>query len=262
MAKRFMWVKQSRSVCHFFFFCIYYQSNYYQFFQGCLIFSLYRISEQNYIFTIIETQDFPLWLIFFFYFFQVERSLLVTGFGYEHDDAWAANIELFKEFTDISRVFFIFDFLVNNFSSWQSSEELFSFRFCFWYLGREKTWCCCSRYVPRGFGYCRSILGVSSEAMGYGCRCFGTFYYFYYYTFFLSMKWISVFLSNFLVYDHRLLKKLVERLRGWMVESFVCLIDLFWFPMVSYTPRSVMLLLQTTLFREGKTNKKLAAFKA
>ncbi|GAB2298203.1 Phosphatase impl1, chloroplastic [Dionaea muscipula] len=34
---------------------------------------------------------------------EVERSLLVTGFGYEHDDAWAANMELFKEFTDISR---------------------------------------------------------------------------------------------------------------------------------------------------------------
>lgn len=27
----------------------------------------------------------------------------VTGFGYEHDEAWAANIELFKEFTDLSR---------------------------------------------------------------------------------------------------------------------------------------------------------------
>ncbi|KAL0398135.1 UNVERIFIED_CONTAM: Phosphatase IMPL1, chloroplastic [Sesamum radiatum] len=34
---------------------------------------------------------------------KVERSLLVTGFGYEHDDAWATNIELFKEFTDVSR---------------------------------------------------------------------------------------------------------------------------------------------------------------
>ncbi|RWR85721.1 Inositol monophosphatase [Cinnamomum micranthum f. kanehirae] len=34
---------------------------------------------------------------------QVERSLLVTGFGYEHDDAWLTNINLFKEFTDISR---------------------------------------------------------------------------------------------------------------------------------------------------------------
>ncbi|CAI9090502.1 OLC1v1025284C1 [Oldenlandia corymbosa var. corymbosa] len=34
---------------------------------------------------------------------KVERSLLVTGFGYEHDDAWATNIDLFKEFTDISR---------------------------------------------------------------------------------------------------------------------------------------------------------------
>ncbi|XP_010695784.2 phosphatase IMPL1, chloroplastic [Beta vulgaris subsp. vulgaris] len=33
----------------------------------------------------------------------VERSLLVTGFGYEHDDAWVTNINLFKEFTDISR---------------------------------------------------------------------------------------------------------------------------------------------------------------
>lgn len=34
---------------------------------------------------------------------KVEQSLLVTGFGYEHDDAWATNIELFKEFTDVSR---------------------------------------------------------------------------------------------------------------------------------------------------------------
>ncbi|CAO2826899.1 unnamed protein product [Amaranthus hypochondriacus] len=33
----------------------------------------------------------------------VERSLLVTGFGYEHDDAWLTNLDLFKEFTDISR---------------------------------------------------------------------------------------------------------------------------------------------------------------
>ncbi|KAI9122589.1 hypothetical protein K1719_006429 [Acacia pycnantha] len=34
---------------------------------------------------------------------QVGRSLLVTGFGYDHDDAWSTNIELFKEFTDVSR---------------------------------------------------------------------------------------------------------------------------------------------------------------
>ncbi|KAI8524723.1 hypothetical protein RHMOL_Rhmol13G0170800 [Rhododendron molle] len=34
---------------------------------------------------------------------KVEQSLLVTGFGYEHDDAWATNIDLFKEFTDVSR---------------------------------------------------------------------------------------------------------------------------------------------------------------
>lgn len=33
----------------------------------------------------------------------VERSLLVTGFGYDHDDAWSTNIDLFKEFTDVSR---------------------------------------------------------------------------------------------------------------------------------------------------------------
>jgi myo-inositol-1(or 4)-monophosphatase len=35
---------------------------------------------------------------------KVEQSLLVTGFGYEHDDAWVTNINLFKEYTDISRV--------------------------------------------------------------------------------------------------------------------------------------------------------------
>ncbi|KAH7654492.1 myo-inositol-1(or 4)-monophosphatase protein [Dioscorea alata] len=34
---------------------------------------------------------------------EVERSLLVTGFGYDHDVAWETNINLFKEFTDISR---------------------------------------------------------------------------------------------------------------------------------------------------------------
>ncbi|BAF07938.1 phosphatase IMPL1, chloroplastic [Oryza sativa Japonica Group] len=34
---------------------------------------------------------------------KVEQSLLVTGFGYEHDDAWVTNINLFKEYTDISR---------------------------------------------------------------------------------------------------------------------------------------------------------------
>lgn len=34
----------------------------------------------------------------------MEQSLLVTGFGCEHDDAWATNIDLFKDFTDVSRV--------------------------------------------------------------------------------------------------------------------------------------------------------------
>ncbi|KAL5683481.1 hypothetical protein ACJX0J_009866, partial [Zea mays] len=34
---------------------------------------------------------------------KVEQSLLITGFGYEHDDAWMTNINLFKEFTVLSR---------------------------------------------------------------------------------------------------------------------------------------------------------------
>lgn len=34
---------------------------------------------------------------------SLQCSFQVTGFGYEHDEAWAANIELFKEFTDVSR---------------------------------------------------------------------------------------------------------------------------------------------------------------
>ncbi|XP_052191162.1 phosphatase IMPL1, chloroplastic [Diospyros lotus] len=34
---------------------------------------------------------------------KIEQSLLVTGFGYEHDDPWATNMDLFKEFTDVSR---------------------------------------------------------------------------------------------------------------------------------------------------------------
>ena len=34
---------------------------------------------------------------------DVTRSLLVTGFGYEHDDAWAANLDLFRHFTDVSQ---------------------------------------------------------------------------------------------------------------------------------------------------------------
>ena len=27
----------------------------------------------------------------------------VTGFGYEHDEAWAANLEMFKHFTDVTQ---------------------------------------------------------------------------------------------------------------------------------------------------------------
>lgn len=34
---------------------------------------------------------------------NLESSLVVTGFGYEHDEAWLANIGLFQEFTDITR---------------------------------------------------------------------------------------------------------------------------------------------------------------
>mmetsp|Transcript_12429 Transcript_12429/g.25001 ORF Transcript_12429/g.25001 Transcript_12429/m.25001 type:complete len:397 (+) Transcript_12429:3-1193(+) len=34
---------------------------------------------------------------------ELGSSLLVTGFGYEHDEAWLANLDLFREFTDITR---------------------------------------------------------------------------------------------------------------------------------------------------------------
>jgi len=34
---------------------------------------------------------------------SLNQSLLVTGFGYEHDEKWSANIELFKQFTDITQ---------------------------------------------------------------------------------------------------------------------------------------------------------------
>lgn len=34
---------------------------------------------------------------------DLQRSLLVTGFGYDHDEAWAANMELFKHFTDVTQ---------------------------------------------------------------------------------------------------------------------------------------------------------------
>ncbi len=33
---------------------------------------------------------------------SLEQSLLVTGFGYEHGEKWSANMELFKQFTDIT----------------------------------------------------------------------------------------------------------------------------------------------------------------
>ena len=33
----------------------------------------------------------------------LDQSLLVTGFGYEHGKKWSANIELFKQFTDITQ---------------------------------------------------------------------------------------------------------------------------------------------------------------
>jgi myo-inositol-1(or 4)-monophosphatase len=33
----------------------------------------------------------------------INQSLLVTGFGYEHDEPWLANMDLFKQFTDESR---------------------------------------------------------------------------------------------------------------------------------------------------------------
>lgn len=34
---------------------------------------------------------------------DLQRSLLVTGFGYEHDEAWEANLRLFRHFTDVTQ---------------------------------------------------------------------------------------------------------------------------------------------------------------
>ena len=34
---------------------------------------------------------------------SLDRSLLVTGFGYEHGEKWSANMELFKQFTNITQ---------------------------------------------------------------------------------------------------------------------------------------------------------------
>ena len=33
----------------------------------------------------------------------LQSALLVTGFGYEHDEAWSKNMEYFKHFTDVTR---------------------------------------------------------------------------------------------------------------------------------------------------------------
>ncbi|CAK9187150.1 unnamed protein product [Ilex paraguariensis] len=59
---------------------------------------------------------------------KVEQSLLVTGFGYEHDEAWATNIELFKEFTDTSRVeqsLLVTGFGYEHDEAWATNIELF-----------------------------------------------------------------------------------------------------------------------------------------
>jgi myo-inositol-1(or 4)-monophosphatase len=34
---------------------------------------------------------------------DVANSLLVTGFGYEHDECWAQNMQLFKHYTDVAQ---------------------------------------------------------------------------------------------------------------------------------------------------------------
>lgn len=34
---------------------------------------------------------------------DLQKSLVVTGFGYEHDEPWLANIGLFQEFTDVTQ---------------------------------------------------------------------------------------------------------------------------------------------------------------
>lgn len=126
-----------------------------------------------------------------FLFFQVDRSLLVTGFGYEHDDAWATNIELFKEFTDVSRVLidkiyfvlwvmfvsctllslmFIY-FCVKTFLLLKSKS--FCCHVLTWSLGCKKARCSRSGHVPCSSRNCWSILGIPSKALGYGCWCFG-----------------------------------------------------------------------------------------
>ena len=40
-------------------------------------------------------------------------------------------------------------------------------------IGCQKAWCCCCRHVSRSSRNCWSLLGISSEAMGYGCWCLG-----------------------------------------------------------------------------------------
>lgn len=35
---------------------------------------------------------------------DIRRSLLVTGFGYDHGLDWEANLELFRHFTDVTQV--------------------------------------------------------------------------------------------------------------------------------------------------------------
>nr|GMD03222.1 phosphatase IMPL1, chloroplastic [Ipomoea batatas] len=62
---------------------------------------------------------------------KVEQSLLVTGYGYDRDDSWATNMELFKEFTGISRVA-TFSHLSLSLSSFELLSPLqFSFLFHF-----------------------------------------------------------------------------------------------------------------------------------
>lgn len=67
-----------------------------------------------------------------------------------------------------------FVFAYSSMSWWYIIIRLiFLLSICVLFLGCTQTRCSCCRYVPCCSGYCRSILGIPSKTMGYGCWCFG-----------------------------------------------------------------------------------------
>lgn len=95
--------------------------------------------------------------------------------------------------------------------------------------------------MPCSSRYCRSILGISTEAMGYVCWCFGTFcpLLFFHSNNLAYILFLAFQLPVFREYPSRLLKKLAGQLHVWTAGSFVYLIDLFWYQMVFCMQRSV-----------------------